>query len=57
VDAATLNHANAFHLGVAREPLADAIARIRTVVGDVTGVRRVDLAAERGMVPDWLKPD
>jgi NlpC/P60 family/Bacterial dipeptidyl-peptidase Sh3 domain len=54
-DAGTLIHANAFHLGVAREPLADAIARIRTVVGDVTCVRRVDIGAARGIVPDWLK--
>jgi len=54
-DAGTLIHANAFHLGVAREPLADAIARIRTVAGDVTCVRRVDIAAAKGFVPDWLK--
>lgn len=56
-DAETLIHANAFHLCVAREPLGEAIMRIRTVVGDVTGVRRVDLSAERGRVPAWLKAD
>ena len=56
-DAGTVIHANAFHLGVAREPLGEATMRIRTVAGDVTGVRRVDIAAARGVVPDWLKPD
>ncbi len=54
-DAGTLIHANAFHLGVAREPLADAIARIRTFAGEVTCVRRVDIAAAKGIIPDWLK--
>lgn len=49
----TLLHANAFHLAVAREPLAEAIARLRTVAGGVTAVRRVALLP--GAVPDWLK--
>jgi hypothetical protein len=49
----TLLHANAFHLGVAREPLAAAIDRLRSVVGEVTGVRRV--ALQPGGTPDWLK--
>ena len=49
----TLLHANAFHLGVAREPLAPAIDRLRSVVGEVTGVRRV--ALQPGGAPDWLK--
>jgi len=37
-DAATLLHANAFHMEVASEPLADAIARID---GPVTSVKRL----------------
>ena len=49
----TLLHANAFHLCAAREPLAVAIDRLRSVVGDVTGVRRVTLLP--GEAPDWLK--
>ncbi|MEQ9506084.1 MAG: NlpC/P60 family protein [Hyphomonas sp.] len=48
----TLLHANAYHLGVASEPLADAIARIRPVAGEVTSVRRVALTPQA--VPDWL---
>ena len=49
----TLLHANAFHLCAAREPLAVAIDRLRSVVGEVTGVRRVTLLP--GEAPDWLK--
>jgi len=49
----TLLHANAWHVAVEREPLAEAIARIRSVAGEVTGVRRVALAATG--TPDWLK--
>lgn len=49
----TLLHANALHLCVAREPLAVAIDRLRSVVGEVTGVRRVALLP--GKAPDWLK--
>jgi cell wall-associated NlpC family hydrolase len=40
-DRATLIHANAFHMAVASEPIAEAIARIRVAGGDVTSVRRV----------------
>jgi cell wall-associated NlpC family hydrolase len=40
-DAATLLHANAFHMAVAIEPAADAIARIRAAGSDVTSVRRL----------------
>lgn len=47
-----LLHANAYHLQVEREPLAEAMARIRPVAGEVTGVRRISLA--RGETPDWL---
>jgi cell wall-associated NlpC family hydrolase len=41
-DAMSLVHANAFHMAVAIEPLADAIARIKSAGGDVTSVRRID---------------
>jgi cell wall-associated NlpC family hydrolase len=40
-DAATLIHANAFHMQVAIEPAVDAIARIRAGGSEVTSVRRV----------------
>ena len=40
-DAATLIHANAFHMAVATEPVAEALARIKTTGSDVTSVRRV----------------
>ena len=40
-DAVTLVHANAFHMQVAIEPVADAIARIRAGGSEVTSVRRV----------------
>jgi hypothetical protein len=36
-----LLHANAFHMAVADEPLADAISRIKKSGLDVTAVRRV----------------
>lgn len=49
----TLLHANAWHVAVEREPLAQAIARIRNVEGEVTGVRRVSLAATG--TPDWFR--
>jgi cell wall-associated NlpC family hydrolase len=44
-DAATLIHANAFHMAVAIEPIADAVARIRAAGSDVTSVRRVARSA------------
>jgi len=40
-DPATLIHANAFHMAVAIEPLAEAIARIRAAGSDVTAVKRL----------------
>jgi cell wall-associated NlpC family hydrolase len=40
-DPATLVHANAFHMAVALEPLADAIARIRAGGSEVTRVKRL----------------
>ena len=44
-DAATLIHANAFHMAVAIEPIADAVARIRAAGSDITSVRRVARSA------------
>jgi cell wall-associated NlpC family hydrolase len=40
-DRDTLLHANAFHLAVAIEPLAEALSRIRASGSEITGVRRV----------------
>lgn len=40
-DAATLVHANAFHMAVAVEPIAEAIARIRAAGSEVTAVKRL----------------
>ena len=40
-DAENLLHANAFHMAVAIEPIADAIARIRAAGSEITGVRRL----------------
>jgi hypothetical protein len=40
-DGASLLHANAFHMAVAIEPLAGAVARIRSGGNEVTSVRRI----------------
>jgi len=40
-DPATLIHANAFHMAVAIEPIADAVERIANAGSDVTSVRRI----------------
>jgi cell wall-associated NlpC family hydrolase len=40
-DEATLIHANAFHMAVAVEPIAEAITRIRTAGSEITSVRRM----------------
>jgi len=40
-DQSQLLHANAFHMQVACEPLADALARIEKAAGPVTSVRRL----------------
>jgi len=40
-DKATIVHANAFHMAVAIEPVAEAVARISAAGSDVTSVRRV----------------
>jgi hypothetical protein len=34
-------HANAFHMAVAIEPIAEAVARIATAGSDVTNVKRL----------------
>jgi cell wall-associated NlpC family hydrolase len=39
-DEATLIHANAFHMAVTIEPIAEAVARIRAAGSEVTSVRR-----------------
>jgi len=41
LDETRLLHANAFHMAVVIEPLADAIARIEKVAGPVTSVKRL----------------
>jgi hypothetical protein len=41
LDSARLLHANAFHMQVAVEPLAEALARIEAVAGPVTAVKRL----------------
>ncbi len=40
-DHRTLVHANAFHMAVAVEPIADAVARIRAAGSEVTSLRRL----------------
>ena len=40
-DATHLLHANAFHMAVAAEPLAEAIMRIEKVAGPVTSIKRL----------------
>ena len=40
-DAETMIHANAFHMAVAVEPIAEAIARIRDSGGEITSVKRL----------------
>jgi cell wall-associated NlpC family hydrolase len=45
-DAATLVHANAFHMAVAIEPTTDAIGRIRAAGSEPTSVRRLTSAPQ-----------
>ena len=40
-DRSTIVHANAFHMAVAIEPAAEAVARIKAAGNDVAGVRRL----------------
>ncbi len=41
LDAQSMLHANAFHMAVAVEPLAEAIARIEKIAGPVTSIKRL----------------
>lgn len=41
LDATRLLHANAFHMAVAIEPLAEAVARIEKIAGPVTSIKRL----------------
>jgi hypothetical protein len=41
LDETRLLHANAFHMAVAAEPLADAVARIEKIAGPIASVRRL----------------
>ncbi|KCZ92904.1 NlpC/P60 family protein [Hyphomonas johnsonii MHS-2] len=49
-----LLHANAWHMAVAREPLEDAITRIKTYYAEPVGARRIDIGKLAGRVPDWM---
>jgi cell wall-associated NlpC family hydrolase len=40
-DRETLLHANAFHMAVAIEPIAEAVARIHNAGSEITNVRRI----------------
>jgi cell wall-associated NlpC family hydrolase len=40
-DRDTLIHANAFHMAVAIEPIAEAVTRIRSAGSEITSVRRI----------------
>lgn len=40
-DEATLVHANASHMAVTVEPITTALARIRTIAGEITSIRRL----------------
>ena len=40
-DAETMIHANAFHMAVTIEPIAEAVARTSQSAGEITGVRRL----------------
>lgn len=44
-DSATIIHANAFHMAVAIEPVAEAVARIRAAGSEITSVRRVSASS------------
>jgi cell wall-associated NlpC family hydrolase len=40
-DRASLLHANAFHMAVAIEPIAEAVVRIRHAGSEITSIRRI----------------
>ncbi|KCZ60235.1 NlpC/P60 family protein [Hyphomonas chukchiensis] len=50
-----LLHANAWHMAVAREPLEQAITRIKTYYAEPIGARRIDMGTLAGQVPHWKK--
>ncbi|MEZ6010351.1 MAG: NlpC/P60 family protein [Hyphomonas sp.] len=52
-DAEHLVHANAWHMAVASEPLAEAIVRIEKQYAEPVGARRINVSSERGKVPAW----
>lgn len=52
-DADHLLHANAWHMAVANEPVADAITRIAKYYAEPIGARRIDVSFEREKVPAW----
>jgi len=43
-DGGTLIHANAFHMAVAIEPVAEAVARIKQAGSEITSVRRLEVS-------------
>ncbi len=55
-DAANLLHANAFHMAVAMEPIAEAVARIRAAGSEVTSVRSSGRYFELGMTSSENRP-
>ena len=53
-DAHHLVHANAWHMAVAREPLDQAITRIKTYYAEPIGARRIHVSSKRGITPVWM---
>jgi cell wall-associated NlpC family hydrolase len=43
-DGESLLHANAFHMAVAIEPIAQALTRLRATGSEITSLRRIALA-------------
>lgn len=56
-DAETMIHASAFHMAVAIEPIAEAVARIRQSWGEVTSVKRLPARASDRPMADRNKFD
>ncbi|MEH6488080.1 NlpC/P60 family protein [Hyphomonas oceanitis] len=52
-DAHHLLHANAWHMAVAREPLDQAITRIKTYYAEPIGARRIHVSSKSGITPVW----
>jgi cell wall-associated NlpC family hydrolase len=55
-DRDTLIHANAFHMAVIIEPIAEALARIRAAGSEITGVNRI-VAEPAVTLPSANAPD